>query len=197
MRNATCFKSMPRFRPGFDFIFIACVFVVCWLVNAFAPSLDAARNLKISALNCLESSVHNFTPGPARQSDRANIEEVMVRRPPASVPTRNNFHEQPAIARASAAAKATPRRRVTPFQTKQVAASQEWRCGCGCVDPSDPLRRGHLLDETYEIDHRVPTQFSGEHAPSNWVAVLRSHHQAKSAKETQTAAQLRRYHKQT
>ena len=73
-------------------------------------------------------------------------------------------------------------------KAKRVAAAQQWRCGCGCVDPEDPQRRGLLLDETFEIDHRIPTKDGGAHGSSNWVAVLRSHHQIKSALESQAAA---------
>ena len=84
------------------------------------------------------------------------------------------------------------RKRITPYQAKKIAAAQGWRCGCGCVDPKDPERRGFLLDESFEIDHQVPTRFGGAHDPSNWVAVLRSHHQTKSALESQLASTRKR-----
>ena len=92
------------------------------------------------------------------------------------------------------AAKPTPgkRPRVTPFQAKHVAAAQGWRCGCGCIDPADPQRRGHVLDASFEIDHRIPIRFGGAHEPSNWVAVLRNHHQLKSAMESREGARRRR-----
>ena len=84
------------------------------------------------------------------------------------------------------------RQRVTPFQAKRVAAAQGWRCGCGCVDPRDPQRRGYVLDANFEIDHRIPTRWGGAHDPSNWVAVSRSHHQVKSARESSQDARRRR-----
>ena len=70
---------------------------------------------------------------------------------------------------------------MTPFQAKRIAEAQEWRCACGCVDPSDPQRRGCLLDESYEIDHRVPLVDGGSNDESNLQALLRTHHQAKSS----------------
>ena len=84
-------------------------------------------------------------------------------------------------ARRAAATTAARRKRVTPFQAKRIAAGQEWRCACGCVDPSDPQRRGCLLDESYEIDHRVPLVDGGSNDESNLQALLRTHHQAKSS----------------
>ena len=80
------------------------------------------------------------------------------------------------------------RKRVTPFQAKMVAASQDWRCGCGCRDPEDAGGRGFQLDANFEIDHRIPTRWGGKHDKSNWVAVLRSHHAIKSARESSMSA---------
>ena len=81
----------------------------------------------------------------------------------------------------SAAPTAARRRRCTPFQAKRIAAAQDWRCACGCVDPSDPQRRGYLLDASYEIDHRIPLSARGSNDESNLQALLRTHHQAKSS----------------
>ena len=88
----------------------------------------------------------------------------------------------------STAPRSTKRRRVTPFQAKIVAASQDWRCGCGCRDPRDAQGRGYQLDANFEIDHRVPTRWGGKHDKSNWVAVLRAHHAIKSARESSMSA---------
>ena len=88
----------------------------------------------------------------------------------------------------SAAPTSTKRRRVTPFQAKIVAAAQDWRCGCGCRDPEDARGRGYQLDANFEIDHRIPTRWGGKHDKSNWVAVLRSHHAIKSARESSISA---------
>ena len=184
-------------------MFICMILVVCCLVGRVAPG-DAAHSLKSSALAALESSFNDFAPA-VRSPERPSGEDVRLAKPQTG--QRNlacvGSRQLAAIERGQLKtreprsdetnpAKTTPRKRVTPFQAKRVAASQGWRCGCGCVDPQDPLGRGHLLDETFEVDHLIPTQFGGEHAPSNWVAKLRSHHMMKSALETQTAAQLRR-----
>ena len=88
----------------------------------------------------------------------------------------------------SAAPASRKRQRVTPFQAKIVAASQDWRCGCGCRDPEDAQGRGYQLDANFEIDHRVPTRWGGRHDKSNWVAVLRAHHAIKSARESSMSA---------
>ena len=74
-----------------------------------------------------------------------------------------------------------PRHGVTPFQAKRIAAAQDWRCACGCVDPRDPQRRGYLLDASYEIDHKIPLTAGGSNDESNLQALLRTHHQAKSS----------------
>ena len=76
---------------------------------------------------------------------------------------------------------ATRRRRCSPFQAKRIVAAQGWRCACGCVDLSDPLRRGLLLDESFEIDHIRPLAVGGSDAESNLRALLRTHHQAISS----------------
>ena len=65
-----------------------------------------------------------------------------------------------------------PRKRITPFQAKKIAARQGWTCGCGC---------GQLLDESFEIDHSVPLSEGGSNADNNLQALLRAHHQAKSS----------------
>ena len=65
-----------------------------------------------------------------------------------------------------------PRKRITPFQAKKIAARQGWTCGCGC---------GQLLDESFEIDHIVPLSEGGSNADNNLQALLRAHHQAKSS----------------
>jgi hypothetical protein len=92
------------------------------------------------------------------------------------------------VPQTSAAPASRKRQRVTPFQAKLVAASQDWRCGCGCRDPEDAQGRGYQLDANFEIDHRVPTRWGGRHDKSNWVAVLRAHHAIKSARESSMSA---------
>ena len=84
------------------------------------------------------------------------------------------------------------RKRITPYQAKKIAAGQGWRCGCGCVDPKDPERRGFLLDSCYEIDHRVPLSAGGSNEDRNLQAVLRAHHQDKTSAEAADAASTRR-----
>ena len=49
------------------------------------------------------------------------------------------------------------------------------------VPPRPPQGRGYLLDESYEIDHRVPLADGGSNHESNLQALLRTHHQAKSS----------------
>ena len=176
---------------------ILAMFLLCALLAYCAPGQfpgqsPAYRRLHESALNALEASVHEmsapsrFRGGSDDVSDKASDEAEPVR---ATSPEPIAFPQAP---RQAARPTSGKRQRVTPFQAKRVAAAQGWRCGCGCVDPRDPQLRGYVLDANYEIDHRVPTRWGGAHDPSNWVAVLRGHHQVKSARESSEDARRRR-----
>ncbi len=160
------------------------LFLLCALLAYCAPGQSLAyRRLHESALNALEASVHEMSaPSRFRGSDEAEPVRATSPEPIA-------FPQAP---RQAAKPTSGKRQRVTPFQAKRVAAAQGWRCGCGCVDPRDPQRRGYVLDANFEIDHRIPTRWGGAHDPSNWVAVLRSHHQVKSASESSEDARRRR-----
>ena len=154
------------------------------------PSLYS--DLRESAVKALEAHIHEVgAPGRHQQTssgvgDDDDGEDATT---PAVSLGPAPFPQAP-----RRAATPTPgkRQRVTPFQAKHVAAAQGWRCGCGCIDPADPQRRGHVLDASFEIDHRIPIRFGGAHDPSNWVAVLRNHHQLKSAMESREGARRRR-----
>lgn len=65
------------------------------------------------------------------------------------------------------------KRNVTPLQKKKVAASQEWKCG-NCKS---------LLDETYEVDHRVALFNGGSNDESNLVALCPHCHRKKTVDE--------------
>ena len=138
---------------------VACIlalFIVCCFISWGCPA-TSRQSLQKSALRALEGSIRDFiAPSPLDANDDEGPNLGGSARQRASAPaasfTAKNF---------------TLKRRVTPYQAKRVAAAQAWRCGCGCVDPRDPDRRGFLLDETFEIDHRVPTRFGGAHDPSN------------------------------
>ena len=169
------------------------LFLVCSLIAWCAPASAVGdhEDLRHSALRALQASMWDLaTPPTADSQPKARV---------SSTPVATCSARSPGAAKAtfglpqqrSPAPSGEKRARVTPYQAKRVAAAQGWRCGCGCVDPKDPQRRGLLLDETFEIDHRIPTRNGGAHDPSNWVCVLRSHHQLKSAIESQAAA-LRR-----
>ena len=150
-------------------VLMAIMLLCAWL----APS----KKLRDSALQALDSGVLCGMGG--LDSEETEGEER------AAAPFQQR-HE--VSSRTSAAPTATKRRRVTPFQAKIVAAAQDWRCGCGCRDPDDARGRGYQLDANFEIDHRVPTRWGGEHDETNWVAVLRSHHAIKSARESSMSA---------
>ena len=152
-----------------------CILVILCCVISWACPADSQNSLRQSALRALEGSIQELEkyPDGARSSSP-------------------NERATPQAKKHSASKAIEKRSRVTPYQAKRVAAAQHWRCGCGCVDPRDPDKGGFLLEETFEIDHRVPTRFGGAHDPSNWVAVLRSHHQMKSALESQTASMRKR-----
>ena len=164
---------------------VACIlvlFIACCLISWGCPA-TSRQILQTSALRALEGSIRDLVAPSSLDADdgeapnwRGSAHQRASA--PASCFTTKVFTEK--------------RARVTPYQAKRVAAAQAWRCGCGCVDPRNPGRRGFLLDETFEIDHRRATRFGGAHDASNWVAVLRSHHQMKSALESQAASMRKR-----
>jgi HNH endonuclease len=65
------------------------------------------------------------------------------------------------------------KRNVTGLTKKRVAASQEWRCGA-CKE---------LLDETYEVDHKVALFNGGTNDPANLVALCPHCHRKKTVDE--------------
>ena len=146
-------------------LLVACA-LCSWLLPDSALARSAARALDTSVLLLSQDTASNDLPQPRR----------VVATPPRNLP------QQPSQgATRGAAPTAARRKRVTPFQAKKIAAAQGWRCACGCVDPTDPLRRGYLLDESFEIDHRIPLAEGGSNDESNLQALLRTHHQAKSS----------------
>ena len=65
------------------------------------------------------------------------------------------------------------KRNVTGLMKKKVAASQGWKCG----------KCGEMLDETYEVDHRVALYKGGSNDPSNLVALCPNCHRSKTVDE--------------
>lgn len=172
-------------------MFLLCALLACCSLG----QSPAQRMLRESAVRALEANLHELS-APSRFRGEMSNEmsnemsddkaEPALASSPAPVVVRQGPRRH--------AGKPAPgkRQRVTPFQAKRVAAAQDWRCGCGCVDRADPQRRGYVLDANFEIDHRIPIRFGGAHDPSNWVAVLRGHHQIKSAAESSEHARRRR-----
>jgi 5-methylcytosine-specific restriction endonuclease McrA len=56
---------------------------------------------------------------------------------------------------------------------KKIAASQEWKCG-SCKS---------LLDETYEVDHKLALFQGGTNEPENLVALCPNCHRHKTVEE--------------
>ena len=135
-----------------------------WLLPDSRLARSAARALDTSVLLLSQDTAADDLPQPRRAT------------PPRHLP-----QQQSQGATRGTSPTAARRKRVTPFQAKKIAAAQDWRCACGCVDPKDPLRRGYLLDESFEIDHRIPLAEGGSNDESNLQALLRTHHQAKSS----------------
>ena len=154
---------------------LAVLLAVALLCAYLAPN----NTLRESALQALDSSLLCSLGG--FDTEETDAEEE------AAAPFQRR-REGREVSSRPAASTSTKRRRVTPFQAKMVAASQDWRCGCGCRDPEDAQGRGYQLDANFEIDHRVPTRWGGRHDKSNWVAVLRAHHAIKSARESSMSA---------
>lgn len=70
------------------------------------------------------------------------------------------------------------KRNVTGLMKKRVAASQGWKCG-SC---------GHLLDETYEVDHKIALFNGGSNDMYNLVALCPACHRRKTVDERIAAA---------
>ena len=157
---------------------LAILLFCAWL----APSTTKLHGL---ALQALDSSLMCGPGGDDPDAERTDDEEKAVAPLPPRPPPPRQRREVGIRGSTESTAK---RRRVTPFQAKLVAAAQDWRCGCGCRDPEDARGRGCQLDANFEIDHRIPTRWGGKHDKSNWVAVLRSHHAIKSARESSISA---------
>lgn len=64
----------------------------------------------------------------------------------------------------------TTKRCVSESKKKYVAARQEWKCGY-CSS---------LLDETYEVDHKVDLQYGGTNHVTNLLAVCPNCHRKKT-----------------
>ena len=65
------------------------------------------------------------------------------------------------------------KRNVSGLLKKKVAASQQWKCGsCNTV-----------LDETYEVDHKVALEHGGTNDPSNLWALCPHCHRKKTVNE--------------
>lgn len=69
--------------------------------------------------------------------------------------------------------KTTERRKVSSLLKKRIAAGQQWRCGA-CQN---------LLDETYEVDHRLALFQGGTNDPDNLVALCPHCHRKKTVDE--------------
>ncbi len=154
------------------FLLVLALLVACVLCSWLLPDSALAR----SAARAFDTSV--LLLGRGGDDDEVDDDAAA----PPHVPRPAPRQRPPSTgARRDAAPTAARRRRITPFQGKKIAAAQGWRCACGCVDPDDPRRRGYLLDESYEIDHRIPPVDGGSNDESNLQALLRTHHQAKSS----------------
>ena len=142
--------------------------LVCALCSWARPDGALAR----SAARAFDNSVWLFSQGV--EDEEVDEDDDLPWSPPRQrTPSPGTEH--------GVAPTAARRRRCSPFQAKRIAAAQGWRCACGCVGPSDPLRRGLLLDESFEIDHIRPLAAGGSNDESNLRALLRTHHQAISS----------------
>ena len=64
-------------------------------------------------------------------------------------------------------------RNVTMLMKKKIASDQQWRCG-HCLN---------LLDESYEVDHKLALFLGGSNDQSNLIALCRNCHGKKTASE--------------
>jgi hypothetical protein len=64
-------------------------------------------------------------------------------------------------------------RNVSGLLKKKIAASQQWKCGA-CAS---------LLDETYEVDHKLALFQGGSNEPANLIALCPNCHRHKTVEE--------------
>jgi hypothetical protein len=76
-------------------------------------------------------------------------------------------------AAASSAGSTKEKRNVSALLKKKIAAGQQWKCG-NCQA---------LLDETFEVDHRVALFNGGSNEPDNLVALCPHCHRKKTVDE--------------
>ena len=127
-------------------VFLAAVLLCAWL----SPS----KKLRESALQALDSSLRcGLDSIDAEYTENADA---------AAVPLQRRREVSP---RPSAAPTSTRRKRVTPFISKKVAASQQFKCAM-C---------GELLDD-WEVDHIVSLQRGGSNDLSNLQALHKRCH---------------------
>jgi hypothetical protein len=65
------------------------------------------------------------------------------------------------------------KRNVSGLLKKKIAASQQWKCGACAA----------LLDETYEVDHKLALFQGGTNEPDNLVALCPNCHRHKTVEE--------------
>jgi len=83
-----------------------------------------------------------------------------------------------ALGSAAGAGTTKEKRNVTGLMKKRVAASQSWKCGtCSSI-----------LDETYEVDHRLALFNGGSNDMSNLVALCPGCHRKKTVEERLASA---------
>lgn len=76
------------------------------------------------------------------------------------------------------------RRYLSPSEKSRVIDRQNSKCACGC--------RGELVVGQIDFDHSVALQFGGTNDLSNFVALIRKHHRAKSNDENTARAKCDR-----
>ena len=137
-------------------VMMVAICVVTWTVSRW----DAK-----TAYRLFEHSQYLFEPEPEAGTPRqaqTHLPETPVSPVKASIGSRESRKRSSAVKRPY----------ISPIIKKRVAAKQKWRCAI-CK---------HLLDETFELDHRTPL-FRGGHPTqeSNLQALCKRCHMFKSA----------------
>ena len=132
-------------------VFLAAVLLCAWL----SPS----KKLRESALQALDSSLRcGLDSLDAEHTENAEAAAVSLQR------------RREVSSRSSAVPTSTKRKRVTPFISKKVAASQQFKCAM-C---------GELLQEDWEVDHVLSLQRGGSNDLSNLQALHKRCHAYKN-----------------
>ena len=159
------------------------MFLACILVSLFGPGVERRRAWNVFTSNVVRLADNQPSDAPRRPAPPEHTAASSTRTAPLKSPA-PSARPRAATRAAPAPATTTPRKRITPFQARLVAAKYGFRCAI-C---------GDILDAGWETDHIVPLSRGGTNDLSNLQPVHRVPcHQMKSSREATAGEGGRRY----